>query len=300
MNPRLFRRTSAVLAGIVGVLMAMTIPPITIAGSSGVIVYERISPDGVTDLWTMDADGGDQALFFADAADADVSPDGRLIAFDRASLIEPPDIYVVGTDGTGLVQLTDEPGFDFWPDWSPDGKQMTFTSDRGGNSQIYVMDADGSNVERLTNEPGHGPQGSVYSPNGQRIVFVSGAVVPTIAVMNADGTGAVVLTAGPDLEPSWSPDGQQIAFVSVRDGVREIYVMDADGGDQTRLTNDANRDIGPPVFSPSGDEIAFMSRRAGNFDIYAISLKDGSQRRLTTDPAVEGFPEWRQGVLVPG
>jgi Tol biopolymer transport system component len=113
--------------------------------------------------------------------------------------------------------------------------------------------------------------------------------------MDADGGDQRRLTEGPDFEHTWSPNGRQIAFISFRDGTREVYVMDADGTNQTRITNDGNRDLGPVVFSPNGQEIAWMSRRAGNFDIYALGLRSGEERRLTDDPAVDGFPDWTNG-----
>jgi len=267
------------------------------AGSGSTVLFERTQPDGLTAaLYTMDGSGGNQSLLLADAADGDYSPDGKLIAFDRSTPETAPDIFVMNSNGSDIRQLTDDPAFDVWPDWSPNGKQITFTSDRAGFTDIYVMDADGSNVRRLTEDPG-GAEASVFSPNGQQILFLSlRAGVPQIWVMDADGANQRPLTEGPDFEFSWSPNGQQIAFISFRDGTREVYVMDSDGGNQTRLTNDANRDLGPVVFSPNGREVAFMSRRNGNFDIYALALASGQTRQLTTGPEVDGFPEWTNGA----
>jgi TolB protein len=264
----------------------------------GTILYERERGDGVTEIWSMDSFGGRQALFFSDAADVDVRHDLRGFAFDRTVGDDPPDIYVADIDGSSVRRLTQGPGRSIWPDWSPDGSSITFSSDRDGKPDVYVMDANGGNVVRLTDVPGHGAQGSQFSPDGRQILFVHGAgPAPQIAVMNAEGSDVRILTSGPDLEAAWSRNGQQIAFISVRDGVRELYIMDADGANQRRLTQDTNRDIGPPSFSPDGDEIAWMSRRGGNYDVWARSLRTGTERRLTTDPAVEGFPEWIGAVL---
>jgi Tol biopolymer transport system component len=113
--------------------------------------------------------------------------------------------------------------------------------------------------------------------------------------MNADGTNVARLTnhAAFDQQPAWSPDGSKIAFVSQRDGNSEIYVMHADGSNQTRLTDDdAN-----PAWSPDGRKIAFASNRGenDNWDIYVMPA-DGSDgdnpTRLTTDSAIDGDPAW--------
>ena len=97
-----------------------------------------------------------------------------------------------------------------------------------------------------------------------------------------------------DYQPAFSPDGQRIAFRSVRDGNSEIYVMDADGQNQVRLTNNAVYDA-QPTFSPDGTKIAFVSDRDGNnLDVYKMSSSDGSdQVRLTKKSAADdGSPAW--------
>ena len=300
MKRRASRTSVLVMALTIGSLVGLAPTAGAAAGGGSRILFERIAPDGSVDLWAMDGAGGRQALFLEDAADADFAPSGRRIAFDRSWATEPPDIFVSDVDGSNVVRLTDEPGFDFFPDWSPDGQRITFTSDRDGKPDIYAMAADGSDVRRITDEP-NGAQGSEYSPDGRGILITTVASgIPQVAVVDADGGTPVVLTDGPDFEPTWSPDGRHIAFISARDGTRELYVMTADGTDQTRLSADAFPDVGPPAFAPSGNVVAFMSLRAGNWDIYSSSLapKTGETRRLTTDSAIEGFPEWRQGALV--
>ena len=85
-----------------------------------------------------------------------------------------------------------------------------------------------------------------------------------------------------DRDPAFSPDGPKIAFWSHRDGNEEIYVMNADGSGQTRLTNNAVGD-GQPAFSPDGSKIAFTSAPDGNRAIYVMNADGNGQTRLTNN-----------------
>jgi Tol biopolymer transport system component len=169
------------------------------------------------------------------------------------------EISVMNADGSQQTRLTNNPGDDLFPVWSPDGRQIAFVSDRDGNQEIYVMNADGTNQTRLTNNPGT-DNAPVWSPDGRRIAFDSALdEYPIwnweIYVMNADGTNQTRLTNSPtyDSRPVWSPDGRQIAFDSgpaawcceIYVRCCEIYVMNADGSNQARLSDGTN-----PVWSP--------------------------------------------------
>jgi len=128
------------------------------------------------------------------------------------------EVYVINADGNGLKKLTDHPADDWPPVWSPDGKQIAFTTSRDGFTEIYVMNADGSGLTRLTNHPAH-DNSPAWSPDGRQIAFMSyrdGDPYGEIYLMNADGSDLKNLTNNPanDDGPVWSPDGKQIAFSS--------------------------------------------------------------------------------------
>jgi Tol biopolymer transport system component len=94
-----------------------------------------------------------------------------------------------------------------------------------------------------------------------------------------------------DNMPSWSPDGKKIAFVSYRNGHSDIYIMNADGSDQTRLTDNPARDV-EPSWSPDSRKIVFASDRDGNFEIYTMNADGSSQTRLTDNSVKDGTPFW--------
>ena len=230
-----------------------------------------------------------------------------------------PEIYVMDADGSNQRNLTNNPSGDYAPSWSPDGKRIVFSSDRDGHVdangwltyEIYVMDADGGNLRKLTNHPDRDSSPS-WSPNGRRIAFMSMRdkkvknFIPTyeIYVMDADGSNPQNLTndLNDDRYPSWSPDGERIIFVSERDGhfrgevgiTSEIYVMDADGQNEQRLTNNRRYDS-DPVWSPDGKRIAFSSDRKGdfeNFEIYVMDADGRNEQKLTNNRGYDESPSW--------
>jgi TolB protein len=141
-------------------------------------------------------------------------------------------------DGTEQTQITTNPTDDIEPVWSPDGTKISFASNRDGNLEIYIMNANGTEQNRITTNPPNDTR-PAWSPNGSKIAFESAQNVPYIYyiyIVNPDGTGLSQLTSANDIEPAWSPDGSKIAFCSWRDGIPQIYIMNNNGTEQTRMT----------------------------------------------------------------
>ena len=98
--------------------------------------------------------------------------------------------------------------------------------------------------------------------------------------------------------PITHPDGSQIAFYSFRDGNREIYTMDADGSNQTRITNHTAWDYSP-TWSPDGSQLSFVSMRDGNEEIYRMNANGSSLIRLTNHSSSDGLPAWSPYLVIP-
>ncbi len=181
------------------------------------------------------------------------------------------DIYIANADGSDLRKLTDSPGYDAEATISPDGSKIVFTSLRDGDLDIYVMDADGSNVKRLTHELGY-DGGAFFSPDGTKIVYR--AYHPTDSAEIADYRAL--------LEDRL-----------IRPGKLDIYVMDADGSNKRRITNNGAANFAP-YWHPDGRRIIFSSNLADpnsrNFDLYLIDIDGKNLERVTTSPEFDGFP----------
>ncbi|HWR27610.1 MAG TPA: hypothetical protein VN377_04130 [Candidatus Thermoplasmatota archaeon] len=230
--------------------------------------------------------------------------------------ISTGNIYVVNLDGSDLIQLTDFSLGAQDPVWSPDGKMIAFSATNDGG--IYTINADGTSLTRIVYKTVYDAYTDTWnvaannhpswSPDGSAIVYESlgdensGTTVSNanIYVVNSDGTGMRSVTNEPSYEgqPSWSPDGNKIAFVYVKaegDGYSNyhIYEMNADGSNWVQLTNRSitvnNQN---PDWSPDGTKIVFTGDGDEHQGVFCIKLVDKS---LTFVGALGGKPTWSPG-----
>ena len=283
-------------------------------------VSDRVE-GGNDEIFVMNADGGDEHQLTSGSVAGDFgpmwSPDGKKIAF--GSQISWPggshnEVHVMNADGSDARRLTKSESFPAWS-WSPDGTKIALTVTHGDDSAVYVTNADGSGRHRLLLAKTQF-FGIAWSPDGSRIALDGGAAS---YVMNADGSGKRRLT-DPKLEDAhfsaWSPDGKRIAFVVGRgegfseseiDFGSEIYVMNADGTRQRRLTRNSSDDYSPS-WSPDGTRIVYTRHNLTKYcepivvscdiDIYVMNADGSGKRRLTDNSSVNFHPEpsWSSGT----
>lgn len=239
--------------------------------------------------------------------DATYSPDGTLIAFAgyiQASTASDPvfDLFVVPAEGGTAQRLTtQEAGYLGGATWSPDGEQIAFASDAGGDVDIYIVPVAGGAPVAITTHEGE-DRDPAWSPGGDVIAFATELAGPgelEIFSMTPQGDDLQRLTndMNHSFAPAWSPDGEQIVFVSNRRGNNDLYIMNADGsGERAILPRDLAADEFDPDWSPDGRWIAFSSNREGAvFDLYVIRPDGRAIERLTVgDNAINTrYPDWQ-------
>jgi len=232
-------------------------------------------------IWVAAADGSGAPIQVTREGANDTmpafSPDGRRIAFVRGG----DDIHVVNTDGTGLVNISNDPArIDDRPEWSPDGSRIAFSGDPcftggpgapQGGPCVFVMNADGSNKVNLT-------------PEEKRAECDDGT--------QAEGYSH----AHHSTDPTWSPDGTRIAFAGYGDICKfnsdlagEIWLMGADGSGKVNLTSDQGTTDVQPAFSPDGQSIAFVRSSSSTQGIFVIPVGGGAASQISTQGA---DPNW--------
>jgi dipeptidyl aminopeptidase/acylaminoacyl peptidase len=270
------------------------------------------------DIWTMNPDGSDRMQIVFDPnydAQSDWSPDGTKIAFrsQRSGRyqVSIADLTVLDPV-THRPRITDVPAApdrsqSSQPSWFPDGSALLYRRTGGPGttgSDLYAMNLDGSNRHPLVVMPDE-QWYPILSPDMRTLVFVdtnyrvNGREVGRAIDQMDMATGVIrTLYDSPDPAvwdsgPAWSPDGRQIAFESTLDGDMDVYVINADGTNLRKLTQNDDRHDEGPAWSPDGRQIVYSSGPDDlHEDIYVMNADGSDPRQLTTYPGRDESPDW--------
>jgi tetratricopeptide (TPR) repeat protein len=252
---------------------------------SGVIAYSGRDPDQVFRIYQLKLDGKSSPEILVQEADQPAfSQDGTKLAYHSRR----PD-----TNGLRVADLGGGNGLnvtkyleDGYPSWGPDGTQLVLASTRESDRRWRIFTtwaggiADGAQVT-LGQAPAWSRQGAIaYHGCDPR-----GGSCGLWKVAPNGGGAAPLTTSESDTAPAWSPDGTRLAFMSARDGNWEIYMMNADGSQPTRLTSNGSND-GLPAWSPDGSTVAFVSDRGGAWGLYAVAASGGEAAKIWDTPNV--------------
>jgi len=206
------------------------------------------------------------------------------------------DVYVIDFAKDTITPLVPSPVVDEYPSFSPDGKKITFYSDRSGDREIWVVNTDGTNLTQLTNRPGPDEDAS-WSPDGTKIVFQrgnKGEERENLYTMNADGSDVQKLTRSRDKNavPRWSPDGKYIAFTTTAHWPGwDVDLFELATKKRIRTTSGLKTSC-RPGWNPTGDKFAFSAGNMDSMEIYIHDMKTGEQTQLTDLPGRDYDAVW--------
>ena len=224
------------------------------------------------------------------------------------------EIYIMNPDGSEQVNLTRHPAADYNPAWAPNGKQILFSSDRDGIFDLYLMDTESTNVRKVF-ESSKYRWNPTWSPDGKRIAYAQGdpgkaklqfglRFVPyadlTLYIATPNGDSVEKLTAG--FQPSWSPDGREIAFVVGDLKHTPLGIVNVHTRTHKTLLSKEVPWIFDPTWAPRGNKIAFAKIDGAGFNaqgfisfkkgVLYIANRDGTGLQQVTDENSSSSPTW--------
>ena len=263
-------------------------------------IYFVSNRGGSKEIWVMDYDGEGQhsvTRLGSISISPRVSPDNSRVAFSSLGK-DGWSIRMYSLELGRLVSFESPAGTTLSPAWSSDGSRLAFSSSKTGDPEIYTSDASGGGVSRVT--AFRGPDVSpVWNPKtNSQIAWVSGrSGLPQIYIMDSDGANVQRMTdGGYATSPSWSPNGQFLAFSWNRKygpgapGGQDIYIMDIASKRWIQLTHEAgSNDF--PSWSPDGRHLVFQRQENGRTEIWSM-LADGTEQQQLTRDGWNAMPNW--------
>ena len=292
-----------------------------VGGRHDLIVFSRSGEKTAQDIWKMRGDGrGAKRLTHGSRHEVSpvISPDGHWIAFVRQHPFgEASTLWLMRRDGTDKRRFATNVYPAGQLDWSPMSEEIVYVGSVGGpETDLYAVDVSDSTTRRITTTPSLWEREPDWSPNGTQIAYAAMPpggynVQSTFDVysIDADGSEPVQLTDHErnDDRPSWSPDSESIVFRSSRDDGCEgceddhttnLYIMDADGSDEIRVSNVNSSTTLGAEWSPDGERLYFgvgysidgYSGPDGDSDVYSVARDGNDLRKLTIGSHEEHNP----------
>jgi Tol biopolymer transport system component len=207
-----------------------------------------------------------------------------------------------------LSQLTSREGLEEWPTWSPDGRQLAYVAEVDGFRQVFVRPPGGGTERQITQGPRDHIQ-PAWSPDGRRIAYVRAATATgklepdevdgyyfegaeLWAVELGSGRGSKLLDQG--YNPSYSPDGERLAFDAQLAGAQRVWVADTRGRNPRQVTSDSSEAVvhTEPHWSPDGTSLVFRRIEKLKSDIAIVRLESQAVTRVTDDYVFDVDPVW--------
>ncbi len=216
------------------------------------------------------------------------SPDGKKLAVARARTLGVMDVYLISVKSGEPKRLTFDNLKIHGLDWTPDGRHIIYSSNRGGDFGLWKVAASGGRPELLASGI-TGADNPAVSSNGDRLAFEKWNDQTNIYKLNLkDFTNGIAIPEQIISSTRWdwnaqiSPGGRRLVFVSDRSGSTEIWTSDLEGANLLCLTSFNGPYSTMPRWSPDGRRIIFDSRAEGNANIYVVDAEGGMPRLLTT------------------
>jgi Tol biopolymer transport system component len=227
------------------------------------------------------------------------SPDGKWLAFLRTTSQGVQDLYLVNLMTGDEKPLTKEGRLILGCAWTPDSREIVFASNRIGNTSLWRLPITGGPPRPLVVVGGSNGYDPTISLRGSRLAYLhttSNTNIWRVKLAGADhdhpATRLIATATRGNSAAAYSPDGQNIAFVSDRDGYMEIWKCTSEGANPEQLTSFRTTLTGTPRWSPDGQQIAFDSRVRGNAAIFLVRALGGPPQRLTTGSFDDRRPSW--------